>query len=92
MLDGIKKGLFEWLKTLSSKPSWLSSKRLERFAFIGLTLMLTLGCFIFLIVKGTLTSGDTVFLTTPLLIAAGFNMTQTEKAKNKNNEGINGKD
>jgi hypothetical protein len=90
MWNKVKTGAFEWLKTLSSSPGFLSSKRLERFAFIGLTLMLTLGCFIFLAVKGTLTSGDTVLLTTPLLIAAGFNMTQTEKAKNKNNEGING--
>lgn len=81
MWDNIKKVGFEWLKTLSSKQSFFSSKRLERFAFIGVTLLLTVGCFIYLVVKGTLTSGDTVFLTTPLLLAAGFNMTKTEAAK-----------
>lgn len=89
MWTNIKKTAFEWLKTLSSKSSFFSSKRLERFSFIGLTEIIICGTFIYLIVSKQLTALDAVILTGPLLIAAGFNMTQTEKSKKKD-EGTDG--
>ena len=87
MLDKINKGLFEWLKTLSSRPSFFSSKRIERFNFVVLTDIIVLGTFIFLMCSKTLTALDAVMLITPLLVAAGFNMKQTEKSKKTDGEG-----
>lgn len=86
MWNNIKKAGFEWLKTLSSRPSFFSSKRLERFSFIGLSDFIVLGTFLYLVVTRQLTAMDAVILITPLLVAAGFNMTQTEKAKTKKTE------
>lgn len=87
MFSNIKKGAFELLKTLSSKTSFFSSKRLERFNFVILTDIIVIGTFIYLIYAKTLTALDAVILITPLLVAAGFNMKQTEKAKKIDNEG-----
>ena len=90
MRENIKKAVFEWLKTLSSKSSFFSSKRLERFSFIGLTEFIILGTFLYLVYMKQLTAIDATILVIPLLTAAGFNMVKTEQAKKENkveNEG-----
>mgnify|MGYP001615845596 FL=1 len=90
MGENIKKAAFEWLKTLSSKSSFFSSKRLERFSFIGLTEFIILGTFLYLVYMKQLTAIDATILVIPLLTAAGFNMVKTEQAKKENkveNEG-----
>lgn len=81
MGENIKKCAFELLKTLSSKASFFSSKRIERFSFIALTETIIFGTFIYLVYTKQLTALDATILTSPLLLAAGFNLTKTEKAK-----------
>lgn len=84
--NNIKKVIKDLYATLSAHKSYLSSKRLERFVFTIAVLAMELGAFVFFIHKGTLTSTDVVMLITPLLLAAGYNMSQTEKAKKDKNE------
>ena len=79
--ENIKKIVKDLYDTLSSKHSFLSSKRLERLAFTTTTLGLIIGTFIYLIVKSTLTSTDTIMLISPLLLAAGYNLAKGEKEK-----------
>ncbi len=84
MIDKIKKYFYEWILTFSMNPSLLSSKKLERFSFIAVSLSLVIGTFIYLIHKGTLLSTDTIILITPLLMAAGYNLSKTEEEKQNN--------
>lgn len=84
----IKKVAKDIYETFSSKKSFLSSKRLERFALVSISLTIILGTVIFLAAKGTLTATDALMLAGLLLTAAGYNLTQTEKAK-KDSEGKN---
>lgn len=79
--DNFKQVIRDLYATLSNSKSYLSSKRLERFSFIGLTELIILGTFAYLVYMHKLTAVDAVILTGPLLIAAGFNMNQTEKSK-----------
>lgn len=83
-IEIIKKGIKEFIKTFSQNKSFLSSKKLERFSFIALSLSIVTGTFIYLVVAKTLIATDAVVLITPLLIAAGYNMLQTEKEKQLN--------
>lgn len=79
--ENIKKVVKDIYDTFSSKKSFLSSKRLERFALVSVGLTIILGTFIFLVSKGTLTATDAIMLAGLLLTAAGYNLTQTEKSK-----------
>jgi len=42
---------------------------------------MTIGCFIYLWIHQILTATDTLMLTGSLLLAAGYNMSQTQKEK-----------
>lgn len=87
-METIKKYFFEWVKTFSGRvPSFFSSKRLERFSFVGLAEMLILSTWIYLAYKGTLTTLDTIGLVTPLFISAGYNLTKSEDAKKTGTDG-----
>lgn len=79
---------FEWVKTFSGRvPSFFSSKRLERFTFAGVSIIIVLGTFGFLMYKGTLTAIDATILIAPLLLAGGFTMTKSEDAKKTGTDG-----
>jgi hypothetical protein len=89
MFELIKKGLKELVYTLSSKTSFLSSKRIERAVFTCTSDILIIATWIYLALKGILTATDTVMLITPLLLAAGYNLSKGEQSKAKelkNNE------
>lgn len=87
----MKKWLFGWSNiktfikeiyaTLSSSPSKLSSKRLERAALSISAIVIIMGTFIYLVVEDKLTSGDACMLGGTLFVAAGYNMSQTQKEK-----------
>lgn len=83
MWDKIKTGAFEWLKTLSSKSSFFSSKRLERFTFTTLVVLGYITLIIYEVVEDKLTSTEFAIASVPLLVAAGYNMSKTEQAKSK---------
>ncbi len=90
MWTNIKKTAFEWLKTLSSKSSFFSSKRLERFTFTTLVVLGYTTLIIYEVVEDKLTATEFTIASVPLLVAAGYNMNKTEQAKKKDNEGISG--
>lgn len=73
----------EWLKTLSSKPSFFSSKRLERFTFTSVVVAGYITTIIYLVYSDKLTAMEFTIASTPLLVAAGYNLDKTEKAKKK---------
>ena len=85
MWNKIKTAAFEWLKTLSSKPSFFSSKRLERFVFTGVTIGAIITCIVYEIIQDKLTATEVTILTAPLLLAAGYNLGKTEQAKKTDN-------
>jgi len=70
----IKTLFVELWETLSTKPSFLSSKRIERFVFTLTVVVLTWVINIYNLGKWTAT--DHVITLTPLLIAAGYNIIQ----------------
>lgn len=80
------KSWFKWLfgqlwGTLSTSPSFLSSKRLERLIF---TLTVVIIVWIANIYNlGKWTSTDHMITLTPLLFAAGYNVIQERKDRNE---------
>lgn len=78
---------WEWVKwifgqlweTLSTQPSKLSSKRIERMVFS--VTVVTITWIINMYNLGKWTSTDHVITLTPLLIAAGYNVIQERKDK-----------
>lgn len=86
ILDIIKQGIKEFLKTFSQQKSFLSSKKIERFSFVAISEIIVLGTFIYLIAMKTLTATDSIILITPLLVSAGYNLVQTEKEKQSNKQ------
>jgi hypothetical protein len=72
-------------KTFSSEKSFLSSKKIERSLFVTSILAMYWTFFIMVVLKATIT--DFILFISPLFIAAGFNLLQSEK--NKKNEKIN---
>jgi hypothetical protein len=90
-METIKKYIYEWILTFSQKSSLFSSKKIERFAFVSVAISLVIGSFIYLVVRNTLTSSDTIILISPLLVAAGYGMKKTEEEKlaNKPSDGEN---
>ena len=84
--NNIKKVIKDFYGTFSSTKSFLSSKRIERFAFVTSALIIILGTFIYLMYKSTLTATDAIMLAGVLLTAGGYTLAQTEKAKKDKNE------
>jgi hypothetical protein len=75
MRNFFKKYGAEWLLTFSNKPSFFSSKKLERALLI--TVALTLMCFFIYYNRHTLGPWEFLGLITPLFGYAGFNTVQT---------------
>lgn len=73
-IDTIRYAVREWWSTLSTKPSFLSSKRVERFVFTVTVVFIT--WIINLYNLGKWTATDHVITLSPLLIAAGYNILQ----------------
>jgi len=82
----MKRIIKELLMTFSQRKSLVSSKKVERFSFIAAAHIICLGTFIHMLLHDTASATEAVILITPLLIAAGFNMVQTEKEKQSNKE------
>ena len=80
-MENIQNMFKEWLMTFSSKPSTLSSKKIERFWFVGAVLLITVGTAVYLIVQDKMTALESTILTTPLLVAIGYNISKTEASK-----------
>jgi hypothetical protein len=78
-MNNIKELLTEWLLTFSDKKSWLSSKRLERFALF----VVALGASAYFLFKGIynweITSTDLIIVTATLFGYAGFATIQGKK-------------
>ena len=91
-MNNFKKGLLELLKTLSSRASFFSSRRIERFVFTGVTVGAVITCIIYEVAKDKLTATEVIILTTPLLIAAGYNLSTIEKSKKENPKPDEGQD
>ncbi len=84
--EKIKKFVYEWLKTLSSKPGFFSSKRLERFVFSGVVVAGYLTTIGYLVYADKLSATEFAIASTPMLLAAGYNLGKTEEAKKKDNQ------
>jgi hypothetical protein len=65
--------------TFSSEKSFLSSKKIERSLFVTSILAMYWTFFILVVLKATIT--DFILFISPLFIAAGFNLLQSEKNK-----------
>jgi hypothetical protein len=85
-MNNIKELIREWLLTFSDKKSWLSSKRLERFALF----VVALGASAYFLFKGIynweITSTDLIIVTATLFGYAGFATIQGNKNGNKGNQ------
>jgi hypothetical protein len=69
--------------TFSSEKSFLSSKKIERSLFVTSILAMYWTFFILVVLKATIT--DFILFISPLFIAAGFNLLQSEKNKKQDN-------
>ncbi len=70
--------------TFSNEKSFLSAKKNERFILV-LTILCMYWIFFFIVVLKASIS-DFVLFISPLFVAAGFNLLQTEKEKSKDKE------
>ena len=70
-------------RTFSSEKSFLSSKKIERSLFVTSILAMYWTFFILVVLKATIT--DFILFISPLFIAAGFNLLQSEKNKKNDN-------
>jgi hypothetical protein len=79
--------LRDFYRTFSNEKSFLSSKKIERSLFVTTILAMYWTFFILVVLKATIT--DFILFISPLFIAAGFNLLQSEKNKKneKNNSG-----
>lgn len=79
--------LRDFYRTFSNEKSFLSSKKIERSLFVTSILAMYWTFFILVVLKATIT--DFILFISPLFIAAGFNLLQSEKNKKneKNNPG-----
>ena len=69
-------------RTWSNEKSFLSSKKIERSLFVTTILAMYWTFFILVVLKATIT--DFILFISPLFVAAGFNLLQTEKNKKEN--------
>jgi len=84
--EKFKKLAYEWLKTLSSKPGFFSSKRLEKFILTAVVVLGYIATIIYLIVSDKLTALEFTIASAPLLGAAGYNLYKAEEAKKIDNQ------
>jgi hypothetical protein len=70
--------------TFSNEKSFLSSKKIERSLFVTSILAMYWTFFILVVLKATIT--DFILFISPLFIAAGFNLLQSEKNKKQDNQ------
>jgi len=75
--------LRDFYRTFSSEKSLLSSKKIERSLFVTTILAMYWTFFILVVLKASIT--DFILFISPLFIAAGFNLLQTEKDKKQDN-------
>lgn len=79
LIDTIKTIVIEWFKTFSNKPSFISSKRIERFAVFSTML----ACSIYFLIKAitacSITATDLMIVIVGWLSYAGFNTIQGRK-------------
>jgi hypothetical protein len=75
--------LRDFYRTFSSEKSFLSSKKIERSLFVTSILAMYWTFFILVVLKATIT--DFILFISPLFIAAGFNLLQSEKNKKQDN-------
>ena len=83
-LNTIRYAVREWWNTLSTKPSFLSSKRVERFVFTVTVVVIT--WIINMYNLGKWTATDHVITLSPLLIAAGYNIMQERNDRKDDKE------
>jgi hypothetical protein len=69
--------------TFSNEKSFLSSKKIERSLFVTTILAMYWTFFILVVLKASIT--DFILFISPLFIAAGFNLLQSEKNKKQDN-------
>ena len=74
--------LRDFYRTFSNEKSFLSSKKIERSLFVTSILAMYWTFFILVVLKATIT--DFILFISPLFVAAGFNLLQTEKNKKEN--------
>lgn len=84
--EKIKKFVYEWLKTLSSRPGFFSSKRLEKFVLTAVVVAGYVATMTYLIVADKLTALEFTIASAPLLGAAGYNLYKAEEAKKIDNQ------
>ena len=72
----------EWVKTFSNRPSFLSSKRIERFVIFTLMLIVTLFFLIKGIIQCQLSAVDFTIVVGLWMGYAGFNTIQGRKDSN----------
>lgn len=89
IIDKVKNLISELFNTLSTSPSKLSSKRIERLIFTLTVVAITWIANMYNLGKWTAT--DHVITLTPLLIAAGYNIVQERNDKKQESETGNGK-
>jgi len=75
--------LRDFYHTFSNEKSFLSSKKIERSLFVTTILAMYWTFFILVVLKATIT--DFILFISPLFIAAGFNLLQSEKNKKQDN-------
>jgi hypothetical protein len=77
--------------TWSNEKSFLSSKKIERSIFVLTILAMYWTYFLLVVLKASI--GDFILFISPLFVAAGFNLIQTEKEKknkpNNDKQGTN---
>lgn len=78
----IKSIFMEWVKTFSNKASFLSAKRIERFAIFSLMLAVTLFFLIKGIIQCQLSAVDFTIVVGLWMGYAGFNTIQGRKDNN----------
>jgi hypothetical protein len=79
--------LRDFYRTWSNEKSFLSSKKIERSLFVTTILAMYWTYFILVVLKASIT--DFILFISPLFVAAGFNLLQTEKDKKQDNEKTN---
>lgn len=85
-----KRMILEWVKTFSQKTSFFSSKKIERFVFGGVYILMCAAYIVYGFINKSLTALDITLIGGPLLIAAGYNLSKTEKEKIENKESNGG--
>ena len=79
IIENIRHVVVEWLKTFSNKPSFVSSKRIERFAVFTTMLICTVYFLVKAITSCSINATDLMIVVVGWLGYAGFNTIQGRK-------------